>query len=214
MELYTYFRSSASYRVRIALALKGMQAQHHYVHLLKGGGEQHQQDCRRLNASGLVPVMRDGDDVHTQSLAMLEYLEERHPDIPLLPTGAADRSWVRSLSLQIACEIHPLNNLRVLQYLKRELHMTPTQKQAWITHWVTLGFAALETQLATDARTGTCCFGNTPTIADCCLVPQTFNARRFGVPMEAYPTLARIEHHLQSLEPFRIAAPAAQADAE
>lgn len=214
MELYTYFRSSASYRVRIALALKGVRAHQRYVHLVKGGGEQHREEFKRINPAELVPVLTDGDAVITQSLAMLEYLEEKYPAVPLLPEVASDRAWVRSLALQISCEIHPLNNLRVLQYLERELQLTSKQKQAWIAHWIALGFAALETELSTEGRSGTCCFGDTPTIVDCCLVPQVFNARRFGIPMDAYPTVARIAQHLQSLEAFRVAAPGVQPDAE
>lgn len=214
MDLYTYFRSSASYRVRIALALKGLQPTQHFVHLLRNGGEQHAAAFARLNPAELVPVLRDGDATLTQSLAMLEYLEEQHPSPPLLPGTAADRAWVRSLALQVACEIHPLNNLRVLQYLERELQVSAEQKQAWIRHWITLGFAALEAQLAADARTGSCCFGDRPTVADCCLVPQVFNARRFGITTEVYPTLHRIDAHLNTLAAFRAAAPGAQPDAE
>ncbi|MDB5931237.1 MAG: maiA [Polaromonas sp.] len=214
MELFTYFRSSASYRVRIALNLKGLAPEQHFVHLVKNGGEQHAQAFGALNPEHLVPVLRDGDAALTQSLAILEYLEERHPAPALLPQPAADRAWVRALALQVACEIHPLNNLRVLQYLERTLGVSAAQKQAWIAHWITLGFEALEAHLAADPRTGLCCFGDSPTLADCCLVPQLFNARRFGIAMDAYPTLVRIDAHLATLEAFIKAAPGAQPDAE
>lgn len=214
MELHTYFRSSASYRVRIALALKGLQPQERFIHLTRGGGMQHSEEFARVNPARLVPVLQDGNATIPQSLAILEYLEEIHPSPAMLPAHPADRAWVRALALQIACEIHPLNNLRVLQYLERDLHLRAEQKQAWIAHWITLGFSALEAQLANSSRTGSCCFGDAPTLADCCLVPQMFNARRFGIKMDAYPTLVRIDHHLTALETFRRASPEAQPDAE
>jgi maleylacetoacetate isomerase len=214
VELYTYFRSSASYRVRIAMNLKGLSSDPHFVHLTRDGGAQHAPQFVRLNPEHLVPVLRDGEATLTQSLAMLEYLEERHPAPPLLPVGEADRAWVRALALQVACDIHPLNNLRVLQYLERALGVTPVQKQDWVAHWISLGLDALEAHLAGDTRTGSCCFGDTPTMADCCLVPQMFNARRFGIPLDAYPMLVSIDAHLCELDAFRKAAPAAQPDAE
>jgi maleylacetoacetate isomerase len=214
MELYTYFRSSASYRVRIAMNLKGLSGEPHFVHLTRDGGAQHAPEFIRLNPEQLVPVLRDGDATITQSLAMLEYLEERHPTPALLPANAADRAWVRSLALQIACEIHPLNNLRVLQYLEHTLGVTPAQKQAWIAHWIGLGLTALEAHLAGDSRTGLCCHGDAPTMADCCLAPQVFNARRFNIGFDAWPTVARIDAHLATLPAFRNAAPGAQPDAE
>ncbi|MDP3753317.1 MAG: maleylacetoacetate isomerase [Polaromonas sp.] len=214
MELYTYFRSSSSYRVRIAMNLKRLSDKQHFVHLTRDGGAQHAPMFGALNPEHLVPVLRDGDATLTQSLAMLEYLEERHPTPALLPQGEADRAWVRALALQVACEIHPLNNLRVLQYLDRTLGISPAQKQIWIAHWIALGFEALETHLADDPRTGLCCFGDSPTIADCCLAPQIFNARRFGIALDVYPTLVRIDAHLSSLDAFREAAPGTQPDAE
>lgn len=214
MELFTYFRSSASYRVRIALNLKSMSPTPHFVHLTRDGGQHHAPDFVALNPEQLVPVLRDGDQALTQSLAILEYLDEQYPAAPLLPKGATDRAWVRALALQIACDIHPINNLRVLQYLERTLGVTAAQKQAWVAHWIGLGFTALENRLASDRRTGLCCFGDTPTMADCCLVPQVFNARRFGIAMDGYPTLSRIDGHLAGLRAFQDAAPGTQPDAE
>lgn len=215
MQLHNYFRSSASYRVRIALAWKGLAYDYLPVHLVRNGGAQNSDAFLALNPEGLVPAMVDDDGaVLTQSLAMLEYIEERHPTPPLLPSTPADRAWTRALATQIACEIHPLNNLRVLKYLEQTLGVSAEQKLAWITHWITLGFASLESRLARDPRTGSCCLGDTPTFADLCLVPQMFNARRFNVPMDAFPTLVRIDAHLQQLDAFRAAAPGAQPDAE
>ena len=214
MELYTFFRSSASYRVRIALHLKSLAATPHFVHLSRDGGQQHAPWFAGMNPEQLVPVLQDGDLALTQSLAILEYLEERYPEVPLLPSACEERARVRALALQIACDIHPINNLRVLQYLERNLGVDAAQKQAWVVHWIGRGFTALETRLAADHRTGLCCWGNTPTIADCCLVPQMFNARRFGIALDAYPTLVRIDAHLTGLQAFQDAAPGRQADAE
>ncbi|MDP9900599.1 maleylacetoacetate isomerase [Variovorax ginsengisoli] len=214
MELHNYFRSSASYRVRIALAYKGLSYDYVPVHLVRDGGAQHSEDYKALNPEALVPALVDDGKVITQSLAMLEYLEERHPTPALLPADPADRAWVRALSDLVACEIHPINNLRVLQYLEKTLGVTPAQKMAWIHHWILLGFASLEAHLARDPRTGSCCVGDTPSFADLCLVPQVFNARRFNVPLDDFPTLVRIDAHLQQLDAFRAAAPGAQPDAE
>ncbi|RZI98863.1 MAG: maleylacetoacetate isomerase, partial [Haliea sp.] len=208
MELFTYFRSSASWRVRIAMNLKGLSAEQQFIHLTKDGGAQNAPGFDAVNPEHLVPVLRDADETLTQSLAILEYLEERHPEPTLLPGSAADRAWVRALALQIACDIHPLNNLRVLQYIERTLGLSPEAKQAWIAHWVAAGFTALESHLSRSARTGLCCFGETPTMADCCLAPQVFNARRFNVNLDAYPTLVRIDAHLATLDAFRRAVPA------
>lgn len=214
MKLYTYYRSSASYRVRIALELKGLSCEHLPVHLTRNGGAQHGDEYKAVNPQALVPTLVDDGATLTQSLAMLEYLEERYPARPLLPSDPLDRAWVRALALDVACEIHPLNNLRVLQYLKGPLQLSDEQKDAWVRHWITLGFAAIETRLAADPRTGTCCYGDTPTLADLCLVPQVFNARRFNVPLDAYPTITRIVDHLNTLPEFARAAPGAQPDAE
>jgi maleylacetoacetate isomerase len=144
----------------------------------------------------------------------LEYLEERFPTPPLLPKDAADRAWVRAVAAHIACDIHPLNNLRVLQYIEGTLHASAEAKTTWIQHWITLGFEGLEQRFAGDGRTGSCCYGEVPTLADCCLVPQVFSARRFGVMLDRFPTIKRIDAHLAELDAFQRAAPGRQADAE
>ncbi len=214
LALHGYFRSSAAYRVRIALGLKGLDYASIPVHLVRNGGEQRQPAYAALNPEKLVPTLCDGDTVLGQSLAILEYLEERFPQPALLPADAAGRGRVRALAAAVACDIHPLNNLRVLQYLEGTLGIDAAQKQAWIAHWIAEGFGALETRLARDANTGACCHGDTPTVADCCLVPQVFNARRFALPLDAYPTILRIDAHLARLPAFAQAAPEAQADAQ
>jgi maleylacetoacetate isomerase len=214
MQLFSYFRSSAAFRVRIALGLKGLDYETLPIHLRRGGGEHHDAAFRALNPEQLVPVLKVENRLLTQSLAILEYLEERFPAPALLPAGLADRAWVRALASHVACEIHPLNNLRVLHYLEGTLGISQTQKQAWIANWIEAGFAALEERLALDGHSGTCCFGNQPGIADCCLVPQVANARRFDVQMQAYPNIVRIDAHLTQLAVFQRAAPSAQVDAE
>lgn len=214
MKLYTYFRSSAAFRVRIALNLKGLAYDAVPVHLARGGGEQHQPGYRALNPAGLVPALEVEGQVLTQSLAIIEYLDETHPQPPLLPGSPADRARLRAIAQAIACDIHPINNLRVLQYLQRELGANDAQKNAWYRHWIEVGLAAVEAMLADDARTGAFCHGDTPTLADCCLVPQVFNARRFDCRLEPYPTIMRIAARCESLEAFRKAAPANQPDAE
>ncbi|EJN09967.1 maleylacetoacetate isomerase [Herbaspirillum sp. YR522] len=211
--LYSYFRSSASYRVRIALNLKGLGFDTIPVHLLNQGGEQFLPQFAELNPHSLVPVLAHEGRHLTQSLAILEYLEERFPMPSLLPGNALARSRIRALALDIACEIHPLNNLRVLRYLKHQLGVDEDQKNAWIQHWIKLGFSALELQLAADATRGHFCVGDTPTMADCCLVPQLFNARRFEVDMAPYPTLVAIESACNALPAFQLAHPAQQPDA-
>ncbi|RFB65631.1 MULTISPECIES: maleylacetoacetate isomerase [unclassified Herbaspirillum] len=213
IHLYSYFRSSASYRVRIALHLKGQSYDTVPVHLLNNGGEQYAPAFSALNPQSLVPVMEEEGRHITQSLAILEYLEERFPTPALLPPGLLDRAHVREISLAIACDIHPLNNLRVLRMLKQELGVTEEVKQQWIQHWIALGFGALEKQLAASTQRGRFCFGDTPTMADCCLIPQIFNARRFNVDMMRYPTLAAIEEACNGLEAFQLAQPSAQPDA-
>ncbi|MDR5778336.1 maleylacetoacetate isomerase [Caballeronia sp. LZ065] len=214
MKLYGYFRSSAAYRVRIALNLKGLDYEYAAIHLLRDGGEQLKADYRAVNPDGIVPALVDGDDTLTQSLAIIEYLEETHPEPPLLPKQPSDRAFVRSVALQVACEIHPLDNLRVLKYLKHQVKVPDEAKDAWYRHWVEAGFDSLEQRLATDRRVGALTFGDTPTVADLCLVPQVFNARRFGIDVSRYPTIERIADHANTLDAFARAAPAQQPDAE
>ena len=213
LALYGYWRSSAAYRVRIALNLKGLDYAIAPVHLVRGGGEQHADEYRALNPQQLVPTLVDGGNVVRESLAIIEYLEEAYPDTPrLLPPGALACARVRALAQAVVCDIHPIGNLRVLQYLQRELGASDEQKLAWSRHWIEIGFDAIETMLTAN-RTGVFCEGNTPTMADCCLVPQAYNARRFGVPLARYPTIEAIDAVCCKLEAFRIAAPEAQADA-
>ena len=212
MKLYSYFRSSAAYRVRIALALKGLAYEYLPVHLQKG--EQRAEAYRAVNVQALVPTLVDERGSFTQSLAIIEYLDERHPAPPLLPETPEERARVRAIALAIACDIHPLDNLRVLQYLTRTAGASEEAKDAWYRHWIELGLAALETQLAGEAATGSFCHGETPTLADICLVPQLANARRVAMPLDAYPTLMRIEAACNALPAFAAAAPARQPDAQ
>jgi len=214
MRLYDYFRSSAAYRVRIALNLKGVATSDRtFVHLRMGS--QRAQDYLALNPQGLVPALElDDGRVLTQSLAIIEYLDETHPAPPLLPRDAAGRARVRAIALNIACEIHPLNNLRVLNYLTGTLGTNDAQRNGWYKYWVDVGFEALERQLERDDDTGTFCHGETPTLADVCLVPQLANARRFKIDVSPYPTLVRIESACNALPAFAQAAPSRQPDAE
>jgi len=214
MRLYDYFRSSAAYRVRIALNLKGVvPTERTFVHLRMGS--QRAQDYLALNPQGLVPALElDDGRVLTQSLAIVEYLDETHPTPPLLPADAAGRARVRAIALNIACEIHPLNNLRVLNYLTGTLGTNDAQRNGWYKYWVDVGFEALERQLERDDDTGTFCHGETPTLADICLVPQLSNARRFKIDVSPYTTLLRIETACNALPAFAQAAPAHQPDAE
>ncbi len=211
MILYGYFRSSAAYRVRIALNLKGLAAEQRFVHLRRG--EQHAPDYLELNAQGLVPTLVVGDQRLTQSLAIVEYLEERHPLPPLLPPGAQERAWVRSIALAIACDIHPLNNTRVLAYLADPLLADQAARDAWYRHWIEEGFRALEGQLARHAA-GRYCFGDAPGLADIFLVPQVANAARFKVPLDPYPRIRAINTACLALEAFDRARPENQPDAE
>lgn len=211
IKLYNYFRSSASFRVRIALEVKGLSYDYAPVHLLKG--EQMAPDFVKLNPDALVPVLCDGNDVLNQSLAIVEYLEETHPEPTLLPGSPSNRAHIRAIALAIACEIHPLNNPRVLKYLKNTFNVEEEARNDWYRHWVKLGFAALETRLSQSPLTGAYCVGDTPTLADVCLVPQVFNGKRFDVAVEDYPTLARIFEHCMAQEVFQRAAPGVQPDA-
>ena len=208
--LHGYFRSSAAYRVRIALNLKGLRWSHLGVGLLRG--EQRSEAYLRLNPQGLVPALQHDDFILTQSLAILEYLEDQYPLPALLPSHAQTRARARQLAATIACDIHPLNNLRVLRYLTNALDFDGSAKQAWIQHWINEGFSALETELIRE-RTGPFCLGHTPTIADCCLVPQVFNAKRFGLDLASYPQIAQIAEHCETLEAFQRAHPSRQPDA-
>ena len=212
MILHTYFRSSAAYRVRIALHLKGLAFESAFVHLVKGAHKS--AAYRAVNPALLVPALVDGADPVSQSIAIIEYLEETRPQTPaLLPKAPADRARVRALSLLVACDIHPLNNLRVLKYLNGVLKVSEEQKNAWYRHWVEDGLAKLEAMLA-DGRTGRFCHGDTPTMADCCLVPQVANGLRFNCDFSHVPTVMRIREACGALEAFRQAAPENQADAE
>jgi len=214
IKLYTYFRSSAAFRVRIALNYKELQYQSIPVHLLRGGGEQHSAAFGERNPARMVPVLEDGALTLTQSLAIIEYLEETHPIPALLPRDAAARARVRALALSIACDIHLLNNVRVLRYLKAPLGIDEARRGEWSRHWIALGFAALERVLAESDTAGDCCYGDAPTLADCCLIPQVFNAQRVDCPLEPFPTIRRIYEHCMRQEVFARAAPAAQSDAE
>ncbi|PAJ79120.1 maleylacetoacetate isomerase [Burkholderia ubonensis] len=214
MKLYSYFRSSASYRVRIALHLKQLPFDYVPVHLLRDGGQQLKDEYRALSPDSLVPTLVDGDAALQQSLAIVEYLDETHPEPPLLPKAPLDRAYVRSIALQIACEIHPLNNLRVLKYLKHMLQVPEEAKNDWYRHWIEAGFETLEARLANDPRTGKLSFGDTPTLADICVVPQVFNANRFAIDTSRFPTIQRIHDYAMTLDAFKAAAPGAQPDAE
>jgi maleylacetoacetate isomerase len=213
MKLYDYFRSSAAYRVRIALNLKRVAPERASVHLRRGA--QRADEYLAMNPQGLVPALvTDGGDVLTQSLAIIEWLEETHPQPALLPGDAAGRARVRSLALAVACDIHPLNNLRVLNYLTGTLGATDAQRDGWMRYWCDVGLEALETRLARERATGAFCHGGAPTIADICLVPQLANARRVDLDLAPYPTLLRIESACIALPAFANAAPAKQPDAE
>ena len=211
LRLYTYFRSSAAWRVRIALACKGLTVESIPVDLRKGLGEQHSPSYLALNPQALVPALVADGRVLTQSVAICEYLEERFPDPPLLPQSDTDRARVRAIVQTIACDVHPLNNLRVLLYLKNVAGLDQEAIDAWYAHWIHTGFAPLESMLATEA--GTHCLGNTLSMADVFLVPQVANARRFKVALDAYPTIVRIDASLAALPCFSDTAPARQADA-
>ena len=212
MKLYGYFRSSASYRVRIALSLKDIDYALQPVHLRRN--EQRASLFLERNPQGLVPALEDGGAALTQSLAIIEYLEERIPEPPLLPPAPVDRAWVRAMAQIVACDIHPINNLRILQYLENDLGLDDDARAAWAARWIDEGFSAMEAMLKDDSRTGTHCFGNQPTLADICLVPQVFNSRRFGMELARYPTLARIYENCMRLPAFADQAPERQPDAE
>ena len=211
--LFSYWRSSAAYRVRIGLNLKGLAYDIMSVHLVREGGEQHSDSFREANPQKLVPVLQHGHRMLRQSLATLEYLDEMWPSPPLLPATARDRQRVRALAQLVACDVHPLNNLRVLQYFEREWGVPKSERDVWVKHWIEDGFAAMEAMLDHHPSTGRYCDGDMPTIADCCLVPQVYNARRFGIDMSAYPTMLRIEQTCLALPAFEAARPENQPDA-
>ncbi len=210
MELFNYYRSSASYRVRIALALKGLDYSYHSVHLAKNA--QFNESYAAVSASRLVPLLKDGEATLTQSLAIIEYLDESCPQPPLLPTSPWQRAKVRALALDIACEIHPLNNLRVLRYLVHDLKLSEDDKNRWYRHWVETGLEVVERQLA--AAPGVYCWGDQPTLADCVLVPQIFNARRFDCRTEHVPHVMRVFEACMKLDAFEQTRPERCPDAE
>lgn len=213
LQLYSYWRSSAAYRVRIGLNLKGLHHDIIPVHLLRDGGQQHQSDYAGLNPQELVPTLRHGAQVLTQSMAILEYLDEQWPQPALLPADAIGRAHVRALAQLIACDIHPLNNLRVMQYLERGCEVPAAQRQQWTLHWMQLGLAAMEKMLSEAPQPARFCHGDVPGLADCCLLPQLYNAHRFGLDLTPYPILRRIEAACQALPAFERARPENQIDA-
>lgn len=214
MRLFGYFRSSAVYRVRIALNLKGLSYETVPVHLLRGGGEQKRPDYLARNPQGLVPALEtDHGAMLTQSLAIIEYLDEIRPEPPLLPGTPLDRARIRAMALAVAADIHPLNNTRVLDRLRHALGQDESAVRAWYRHWVETGLGALETLVARGPGGGFC-HGSGPTLADCCLVPQMANARRFDCELGACPTLADIDRRCRALPAFAAAAPERQPDAE
>ncbi len=211
MELYSYFRSSASFRVRIALGLKGLAYDYVPVQIVQN--EQFGAAFDALGPAHLVPLLKDGDALLNQSLAIIEYLDETHPQPPLLPVDALGRARVRALALDIACEIHPLNNLRVLRYLVKELNVSEAAKNDWYRHWVEDGLEAVERQLVGSPATGRFCHGDAPTLADCVLVPQIFNARRVDSRTDHVPTVMRVFDACMQLDAFVRAQPSACPDA-
>jgi maleylacetoacetate isomerase len=211
MKLFTYFRSSASYRVRIALAYKGLAHEAAYVSLPKA---EHQGDAfRGVNAQGLVPALADGGHTLIQSLAIIEYLDERHPVPPLLPEDPVERAYVRAVSQLIACEIHPLNNLRTLKYIKKTYKLDEEGVNTWYRHWIADGFAMLEGYLSRERRHGRYCHGEAVSMADCCLVPQVFNAQRYECDVSPYPTIMRLFDACMRLGAFSSTQPSGQPDA-
>ena len=214
MKLYSFFRSSASYRVRIALNLKRLSYEQAAIHLRRGGGEQLTAAYKAVNPQALVPALEVNGDILTQSLAIIEYLEETHPDPALLPGEPAQRALARSMAMIIACEVHPIQNLRVLNYVKKEYNQTDEQVNRWARHWIDLGLSALEQMIVAQSKRGRFCLGDVPTLADICLVPQLGNARRYGCDLSKYPAIVEIEKNCMALPAFANAAPEKQPDAE
>jgi maleylpyruvate isomerase len=214
MKLYTYFRSSAAFRTRIALNLKGLAYESAAVDLRAAASAHRKPEFLAVNPHGLVPALEHDGSIIAQSLAIIEYLDETYPDPPLLPKSPADRAQVRAMALAIACDIHPLNNLRVLNYLRSPLGQDEDTVSAWYRHWIAEGFRGLEEDAKRVSGDRCHMFGTTITVADVCLVPQMYNARRLKCDIEAYPTLRAICAHLESLPAFANAAPEAQPDAQ
>lgn len=213
IRLYSYWRSSAAYRVRIALNLKGLPFETVAVHLVRDGGDQHKAPFSDLNPQGLVPVLLHGNRILRQSMAIMEYLDETWPTPPLMPATARDRQRVRALAQMIASDMHPLNNLRILQFFENTWNVPLPEREAWIRHWIKVGFDALEDTLCDNPSTGAYSDGDVPTMADCCLVPQVYNAERFGVDMAPYRTIRRINAECLALDAFDAARPEKQPDA-
>jgi maleylacetoacetate isomerase len=215
LALYTYFRSSAVFRVRIALNLKGLKPELHFIHLLKNGGQQHSDAYKHVNPQQLVPCLVSDGQAIGQSLAIMEYLDELKPEPALMPKDAKGRARVRQIALGVACDIHPLPNLRVLQYLKKTFGADDDALLQWQRHWIGEGLAALENLLANDSARGSFCHGDHPTMADACLIPQLYNARhRVQMDVSSYPTLLKIEETAYKLPAFVAARPENQPDAE
>ncbi len=220
LELYTYCKSSASYRVRIALNYKNVDYQSHFVDLLKDSGKNATPAYMAINSQGFVPTLVNGQHVLQQSVAILEYIEEKYPSPPLLPNPAEDRAYVRAITQMIACDIHPLNNLRVLAYLESDLELTQNQSQdrkvkqklQWYQHWIKEGFTAIERFLQKQKKYGQFCFADTPSLADACLVPQVFNANRYDCDLIDYPIIMGINEQCLALHSFQQAAPIKQTD--
>lgn len=213
-KIYSYWRSSAAFRVRIAMNLKGIDYEIIPVHLLKNGGEQLSDHYFSKNPNRLVPILEEGQNSIHQSLAIIEYLEEIQAEPPLLPKVPSDRAWVRALAMDIACDIHPLNNLRVLRYLTKQLGISNEAKDTWYQHWVKLGLSSLENQLRSDKRVGRFAYGNAPGLIDICLVPQLFNAMGSQMDVSPYPTLMRIFNESMRLPAFKDASWEEQMDSE
>jgi len=213
LKLYSYWRSSAAYRVRIALNLKGLVYETKAVHLVRGGGEQHQPAYATLNPQQLVPTLVHGKQVVRQSMAIIEYIDETWPSPGLLPATAAGRARVRGLAQLVASDVHPLNNLRVLRYFEQHWNVPQSERDDWIRHWIVTGFKAMEALLASEEDTGTFCHGESPGLADCCLLPQVYNARRFEVDLDAFPWITRIAGACERLPAFIQAHPNQQPDA-
>jgi maleylacetoacetate isomerase len=211
MILYDYFRSSAAYRVRIALNLKGLQYDRRNIHLRKG--EQRGDEYKSVNPQGLVPTLEIGGVRLTQSLAIIEYLDEKYPEPPLVPRDAEDRAWVRAIAMTVACDIHPIDNTRVIAYLEQELHLDQAARDKWYAHWIGEGFEAIEKQLQ-QRRDGPFSLGAQPTLADICIVPQVANAGRVRLSMEPYPRISEVNANCLKLKAFADARPEVHPDAE